>query len=408
MHLDSLTLIFIGNLSIVLCGVFLLAAWTYMRRSTPLLWWAAANFVYPASSLVMMVGVLSDDRYALFGGLLLSNLAPALIWTGVRVFTGRGASLAPVIGAVGVLTAGTVFAFVVNGTVAGVMASFTGWAAFLLAASAELWTHRHHERLPARWPLMALFVVHALIYSGGVFDLLTGTLYDGIDAPPINSWFGLIYFEGIVYSMGTAIFMSLMCKECEERKYITAAHSDSLTGVANRGTFFEQAGRLLTRCQGDNVPLSMIVFDLDRFKSINDAHGHAVGDRVLRAFAETVRGLLRPNDLFGRHGGEEFAVALPGATIETAYVIAERIRHVFAGAHRFVGGQPLNATVSAGVASASADATLERTIEAADKALYAAKTAGRNRVARAIADGPIGDRVKASSRRAAMSVAKST
>ena len=126
------------------------------------------------------------------------------------------------------------------------------------------------------------------------------------------------------------------------------------------------------------------MFDLDHFKAVNDTCGHQVGDRVLRAFADTVRGALRPNDLFGRYGGEEFTVVLPGATIETAYVIAERVRHVFADSHRSLDGQPLDATVSAGVASASPIMTLEAVIEAADRAMYAAKAAGRNCVKRAV------------------------
>jgi diguanylate cyclase (GGDEF)-like protein len=132
------------------------------------------------------------------------------------------------------------------------------------------------------------------------------------------------------------------------------------------------------------------MFDLDHFKAINDRHGHRAGDEILRAFADTVHNSLRPTDLFGRYGGEEFTVALPGATIETAYVIAERVRHAFAERHRFRDGQPLNATVSAGVAEAGADTTFEAVIDAADRALYEAKNLGRDRVARAERQRPLG------------------
>ena len=125
------------------------------------------------------------------------------------------------------------------------------------------------------------------------------------------------------------------------------------------------------------------MFDLDHFKIINDRHGHRAGDDILRAFVETVHGLLRPTDLFGRYGGEEFTVVLPGATLETAQVIAERVRHAFAEHHRFLDGQPLNATVSAGIAEAGATMSLEDTIDAADRAMYRAKDLGRNRVERA-------------------------
>ena len=174
--------------------------------------------------------------------------------------------------------------------------------------------------------------------------------------------------------------MSLLCKEREEQKYIAAARSDPLTGIANRRTFFEQAERLLQRCRKDNRPLALIVFDLDRFKSINDDNGHAAGDEVLRAFVASVRAVLRPNDLFGRHGGEEFAVALPEATIDSATVVAERIRHAFARRPVNHDGRPVKATVSAGVAAAEPASTFETLMNAADMAMYRAKRLGRNRV----------------------------
>jgi len=280
------------------------------------------------------------------------------------------------------VTGVTAIAFGVGGNVAAAVTNFAVWVVLLVGATADLWRSNREERLGARWPLMILFIIHALIFAGGLFDFVTGTLHAGIDAPRINTLFGLSYFETILYSMGSAFFMSLICKEREENRYILAARNDSLTGTANRGAFFEHAARLLTRCHNDGTPLSLIVFDLDRFKSVNDAHGHAVGDDVLRVFADTVRALLRPNDLFGRHGGEEFAVALPGATVETAYVIAERVRHAFGEASRNLDGRSINATVSAGVACAEPGQSFEAAMYAADMAMYRAKERGRNRVER--------------------------
>jgi diguanylate cyclase (GGDEF)-like protein len=147
----------------------------------------------------------------------------------------------------------------------------------------------------------------------------------------------------------------------------------------------------MDRCRRDATPVSVIMFDLDRFKAINDRHGHATGDAVLRKFCEIAAGLLRPNDLLGRLGGEEFAAMLPGSSVEAAYARAERIRVSFAENCRFVRGQQVNATVSGGVlVSVNADEALEALLENTDAALYIAKTEGRNRIKHADQRGPEG------------------
>jgi diguanylate cyclase (GGDEF)-like protein len=132
-----------------------------------------------------------------------------------------------------------------------------------------------------------------------------------------------------------------------------------------------------------------MMFDLDRFKAINDRYGHAIGDAVIRKFCEITAAALRPNDVFGRMGGEEFAVVLPGSSIEAACVRADRIRSSFAENCRLVRKFQVNATVSGGVsASANAEQTLEALLERSDLALYDAKAEGRNRIKRAEQPGP--------------------
>jgi diguanylate cyclase (GGDEF)-like protein len=125
------------------------------------------------------------------------------------------------------------------------------------------------------------------------------------------------------------------------------------------------------------------MFDLDRFKAINDTHGHAVGDVVIRRFCAAVAAMLRPSDVFGRLGGEEFAVVLPGSSIEAAFVRAQRIGVAFADDCRFIEGRPVSATASGGVSvSGSAGLALSALLRDADAALYRAKAEGRNRIAR--------------------------
>ena len=151
-------------------------------------------------------------------------------------------------------------------------------------------------------------------------------------------------------------------------------------GVANRRAFMETAESLLRRCQMEDAPLSIVLFDLDHFKAINDTFGHSSGDRVLQKFTGLARDLLRSTDYIARPGGEEFAMLLPGSSRGAAYVVAERIRAAFAEATCEADGNEIRATVSAGVATAGPSSTLDTMMAEADRMLYLAKAEGRNRV----------------------------
>ena len=128
-------------------------------------------------------------------------------------------------------------------------------------------------------------------------------------------------------------------------------------------------------------PAALLLFDLDRFKSINDKFGHGAGDGVLTAFCQLATSLLRPTDLFGRIGGEEFASLLPDTTRQDALLLAERLRAAFEATTHPLADGPLSATASVGVAiSDDASSDLAGLLDVADQALYRAKAMGRNRV----------------------------
>jgi diguanylate cyclase (GGDEF)-like protein len=205
------------------------------------------------------------------------------------------------------------------------------------------------------------------------------------------SLYGLIYFESVIFALGSSVFIFALVKERNEAAVRMVARTDSLTGIANRAAFLESAGRVLERCRRDSAPVAVMMFDLDRFKAVNDRYGHAVGDAVIRKFCEIVTAALRPNDVFGRFGGEEFAVVLQGSSIEAACARAERMRAAFAEDCRFIRNHQVNATVSCGVSmSVNAEHTLDALLEYSDGALYTAKAEGRNRVKRADQSKPEG------------------
>jgi diguanylate cyclase (GGDEF)-like protein len=141
------------------------------------------------------------------------------------------------------------------------------------------------------------------------------------------------------------------------------------------------AQRMFDKQAADGASISMLAFDLDRFKKINDTCGHPTGDHVLRIFAEVVSLTVRPADIVGRMGGEEFLPALPGCRMDVALAIARRIRSTFQDEAYFVEGRPVGATVSVGVATAPEHgASLAEIIASSDIALYRAKDLGGNRV----------------------------
>ncbi len=157
------------------------------------------------------------------------------------------------------------------------------------------------------------------------------------------------------------------------------AATDVLTGLPNRRYFEEFCGLLARRRRADDA-IGVLMIDIDRFKSLNDDHGHALGDRVLRMVADAIAGAVRDDDVPARYGGEEFAVLLRNPTAQVALEIGERVRRAAALLDlRSLGVDGV--TVSVGVAVSDApDQPIRALIERADRALYAAKGAGRNRV----------------------------
>jgi diguanylate cyclase (GGDEF)-like protein len=175
-----------------------------------------------------------------------------------------------------------------------------------------------------------------------------------------------------------------MVKDHHVRYYRHAAATDFLTGLLNRRAFLESALRLCA--EKSNRPITLLIFDLDHFKSINDKYGHLVGDEVLRVFARVARRSTRATDIIGRIGGEEFA-AIVDEPMELALPIAERIRAGFQISGAQVMDKPVGATVSIGAATSHELVTnIDALIAQADAALYRAKGAGRNRLRTADAE----------------------
>lgn len=185
---------------------------------------------------------------------------------------------------------------------------------------------------------------------------------------------------------GSYIFKFLSSNHIE-LQYHEAVYSmmtrDGLTGALNKRSFIDILGRDFQRAIHRSSPLSLILFDIDFFKNVNDTHGHLAGDEVLREVGRRISKVTAAHDVFARYGGEEFAILMSETLIENAVEIAERCRQEIANRPFQTSVGPLAVTISAGVASVQHLGNLEspdKLIQAADLKLYEAKHGGRNRV----------------------------
>lgn len=165
-----------------------------------------------------------------------------------------------------------------------------------------------------------------------------------------------------------------------ERDLHEMANTDPLTHVANRRAFRKRLLSNLLVCRRRNTPLCVAMLDIDHFKQINDVYGHDVGDLVLQTLGEVLQSHLRPDDLLARMGGEEFAILLPGASLEQSLVVCERLRQTVEATPFGTDDARLRVTISLGLAVFTENMHADGGLKAADTALYAAKQAGRNKV----------------------------
>lgn len=248
----------------------------------------------------------------------------------------------------------------------------------LLAAMVILW--QTGERPALRWLMGASGLIGAAMLALRAVDVFQAG--DAQCMAQVKTMSMSLMFLSFFIFRFTFMFGFILLIEGRQREAVTRlARLDSLTEAYNRRTFIELAERELGRCRRHGRSISLLIFDLDYFKRINDTHGHMAGDEVLCRVKEVVEDCLRSADLLARYGGEEFVVLMPETDPPGALRLAERLRLAIAALPM---RNETAVTVSLGVAGTTkvdAACTLDGLLAEADKALYAAKAAGRNRVA---------------------------
>ena len=363
-------------------GLMLLFSWVQDRRSTSLAYWGVGYILAGIGGVLFAARASLPMVVAINIGGSVTMLAFGLMWSGARSFEGRRPNtLLAISGAALWFVLATAGFFDTHIYARISVASFT-IIFYLLLTVREYWYARD-THLMSRWPAMVLLMVQVgfftlrllfaerLPYPGGITHYAPGLLPYGV-------------FLLLLNNFCIPFLIMNMAKERLERDQQKIALIDSLTGVANRRAFMERGERILQRAGMDRSPVALLLIDLDLFKQVNDTFGHQAGDRVLCAFCEVAGVALRPNDMLGRMGGEEFACLLPGTGAGDAALIAERIRMRFGAHPTVVESGEVRSTVSIGIATATDTGySLTAMLAGADRALYQAKAKGRNRIERA-------------------------
>ncbi len=377
MHLDMQTMSAVNVAVTAILGGVLLFTWARERDSAFVGWWGLALLTMSAG-VIMTAFPVRSHADLLHLGLATIALSDAIKWKAAQEFAfGPARLLLILLGPVGFLIAlqsGYLDSFDQElGVLCTILAVYNFAAAGSLAGVSD-------EHLPSRWPAVILLVVTGLGYLSWLPLNLAMPIGEA-QWVGLSEWFPGIILLTLLLRTTLAFIVLSMAKERQELEQRVEALTDALTGLPNRRALFEVADALGQNRHLGGDAISVLIFDLDHFKETNDRFGHALGDRVLKLFANTASAHLNGTSVVARLGGEEFVAILPGADPLEAFGAAEAVRRAFANSAAFVDGLAVGATVSVGAASDVAiKGDLNALFRRADAALYVAKRAGRNRV----------------------------
>jgi diguanylate cyclase (GGDEF)-like protein len=338
-------------------------------------WWGTAYLLGAASVAIWTIGGARLGEPLTLALNAVGFVACGMVWNAARVFLGRKPNWPGLVfGAitwVGMSVTLPSMDVAVRLTIGAAIV-----AIYAALTASELWNERRRN-MQNRWPTIAVPVMHGCVL---MLPILLGDLLRPHDENFSTSvWVTAFSIELVLYAIGTVFVIFMLVSDRAVTVHKTAASIDPLSGMFNRRGFAEACARVIEREAKAGRPVTVMIFDIDHFKGINDRFGHPAGDEILKLFSTVVVNNLRISDLSGRIGGEEFAALLPCA-LEEGVLVAERVREAFELSGIVCEEGPVDTTVSIGVAGGPAGTELEVLLAAADTALYQAKRSGRNRV----------------------------
>jgi diguanylate cyclase (GGDEF)-like protein len=374
MSFDTSTLYLFATMVAGMLGAMLLL-FGRQENIAALKWWGTAYLLGASSVAIWTIGGNALGEPLLLVLHALGFVACGMVWNASRVFHGRkpnlpGLSFGAIVWIGMVLTLPSlnpVLRMIVGALIVAIYAGLT---------ASELWNERRRT-MHKRWPAIAVPVMHGCVLA---LPIVLGSVLRPHDETFTSSiWVTAFSIELVLYAIGTVFVIFMLVSDRAVTVHKTAASVDPLSGMLNRRGFSEASNRLIDREAAAGRPVTVMIFDIDHFKGINDRFGHPAGDEILKLFSTVVVSNLRINDLSGRIGGEEFA-ALLACSLDEGVIVAERVREAFEGSNIACEEGPVDTTVSIGVAGGPAGTELEVLLAAADTALYQAKRSGRNRV----------------------------
>jgi diguanylate cyclase (GGDEF)-like protein len=379
MHFDLFTLGVIGAAIGIAISISFTLLGLVLRGLPALRIWASAFWVLTAAALAQGLNEDGSLLSMIVGGGLIA-LANALMLMGIAIHLRYPLRWRWPLAVVGLFVANQLHVYLLppSQTVSALMfgAYSVVWDVWMVWVL--LWRSPRDMRNTCSFTAL-IFIIDAIFYLlRSVVVLFPQLLAHSRLDELLTTW---NYLFGILSSFLLSTGFTLMLAERLTLDLRRLARTDGLTGLLNRSALIEAGARLVDACRARRQACSVLMFDLDNFKKINDSWGHAAGDAVLSHFVEVIRSMgLTRDALFARYGGEEFVLVLPAIEPVQVGALAERMRAAVAAEPAVFDGRTINITTSVGGATAT-DANFEHLISAADVALYRAKNQGRNQVA---------------------------
>ena len=380
------TIIMLMGVCLVLSASMNMVLWK--RKTYPGFgWWTAGMTAFAVAFILLPLRNIIPDIFSIALASILEIAASLLFLEGSRNFRGKEVRKYFI---VIVLAAYTVFQLYLpfidkEYYIRIIVISFLLATIFGLTAL-EFWLKVPIDLRFSYWSIGSMFAVFGtFMFVRGVVSCLSPPAQDELAPGILHAMtFILAMLLGIAWTIRFIILNAerleydLISTQAELKKMAT---TDFLTGIANNRMFRQLGEREISRAERHKSPLTVLMIDLDFFKKVNDNYGHAAGDRVLVCFADICKKNLRDFDVFGRLGGEEFAVLLPQTSRQDGKILAERLCDTIAQSEIDIGDKSLRITVSIGVSELMPrEDKLDAVLKRADDAMYEAKQNGRNRV----------------------------